>query len=59
MFFRVKKSQSREHLQIVENYCDQGRVKQRVLDNLGRLDRLKESGKLDGAPAFDDYFLHF
>lgn len=51
MFCRVKKSQTREYLQIVENYRDQGHVKQRVLVTLGRLDHLKESGKLDGLLA--------
>jgi transposase len=51
MFFRVKKSQSRQYLQIVENARDQGRVRQRVLVTLGRLDELQQSGHLDGLLA--------
>ena len=48
MFFRVKKSQAREYLQIVENFREGERVRQRVLTTLGRLDHLKQSGQLDG-----------
>ena len=51
MFFRVKQSAARQYLQIVENFRDQGRVKQRVLATLGRLDELKQSGHLDGLLA--------
>jgi transposase len=51
MFFRVKHSGPREYLQIVENTRDQGRVRQRVLATLGRLDQLRESGHLDGLLA--------
>jgi hypothetical protein len=47
MFFRVKKSQGREYLQIVENRREDGRVKQRVIATLGRLEQLKHSGELD------------
>jgi transposase len=47
MFFRVKKSQGREYLQIVENRREDGRVKQRVIATLGRLEQLKHSGQLD------------
>jgi hypothetical protein len=47
MFPRAKKSGRYEYLQIVENYRDGGRVRQRVLATLGRLDRLQESGELD------------
>lgn len=47
MFFRVKKSQRREYLQIVENHREQGRVKQRVIATLGRLDVLREDGQLE------------
>ena len=39
MFFRVKKSQNREYLQIVESRREEGKVKQRVVATLGRLDR--------------------
>jgi hypothetical protein len=48
MFFRVKKSQSRQYLQIVENSRQNGRVRQHVLTTLGRLDELQQSGQLDG-----------
>jgi transposase len=48
MFFRVKKSQSREYLQIVENRREDGKVKQRVIATLGRIEQLQESGQLDG-----------
>jgi transposase len=47
MFFRVKKSQDREYLQIVENRREDGRVKQRVIATLGRLEQLQDSGRLD------------
>jgi hypothetical protein len=48
MFFRVKKSQNREYLQIVENRREDGKVKQRVLATLGRIEQLQGSGQLDG-----------
>jgi len=51
MFFRVKKSAARQYLQIVENFRDQGRVKQRVLVTLGRLDELQQAGRLDALLA--------
>ena len=41
MFFRVKKSQERAYLQIVENRRENGRVKQRVIATLGRLEQLR------------------
>jgi hypothetical protein len=47
MFFRVKPSGPRRYLQLVENYWDGGRTKQRVLCTLGRLDHLQASGQLD------------
>jgi len=49
MFFRIKKSGSKEYLQIVENYREKSTVspRQRVLVTLGRLDHLKESGNLE------------
>lgn len=47
MFFRVKKSQGRKYLQIVENRRDDGRVKQRVIATLGRLEQLQDTGRLD------------
>ena len=51
MFFRVKQSGPRHYLQIVENTRDHGRVCQRVLTTLGRLDQLKSSGQLDALLA--------
>lgn len=47
MFFRVKKSGSREYLQIAHNRRENGKVKQEVIATIGRLDVLKESGSLD------------
>src|SRR5271165_5564194 len=51
MFFRVKQSGPRQYLQIVENFREEGRVRQRVLTTLGRLDELRRSGNLDGLLA--------
>lgn len=51
MFFRIKPSGPRHYLQIVENFWDQGRTRQRVLATLGRLDRLQASGQLDALLA--------
>ncbi len=48
MFFRRKKVGDRVYLQIVENRWENGRSKQRVIATLGRLDRLRETGELDG-----------
>jgi transposase len=48
MFVRVKPSGAYKYLQIVQNYWDQGKVKQKVIASLGRLDRLVESGSIDG-----------
>jgi len=51
MFVRVKAVQSAgrtyQYLQIVENARDNGRVRQRVIGNLGRLDELLASGDLE------------
>ncbi len=46
MFFRQKKSGNRTYLQIVENWREDGRIRQRVLLTLGRLDALAASGAL-------------
>ncbi len=51
MFFRVKPSGPRCYLQLVENFWDGGRTKQRVLCTLGRLDQLHDSGQLDALLA--------
>lgn len=48
MFARVKKSGRYEYLQIVHNERVEGRVRQRVIATLGRLDLLKQNGQLDG-----------
>jgi len=48
MFFRQKKSGNRVYLQIVENRWRDGRSKQRVIATLGRLDRLRQTGQLEG-----------
>ena len=47
MFVRLKTVRQHQYLQIVENYREEGRTRQRVLTTLGRLDRLQESGQLD------------
>jgi len=51
MFFRIKQSGPRQYLQIVENTRADGRVRQRVLTTLGRLDQLQQSGQLDSLLA--------
>jgi len=48
MFVRVKKSGSYQYLQLVENRKDAGKVRQRVIATLGRLDRLQAKGQIDG-----------
>lgn len=47
MFFRKKQTGSRTYLQIVENRREEGKVKQRILATLGRVEDLVESGQLD------------
>jgi len=48
MFIRVKPSGRYKYLQLVENTREGKKVKQQVLFTLGRLDRLVDSGKLEG-----------
>lgn len=48
MFVRAKRRGERTYLMIVENRRVDGRIKQKVLHNLGRLDVLQASGRLDG-----------
>src|ERR1035437_122017 len=48
MFVRTKKRGECTYLMVVENERVEGRVRQKVLQNLGRLDVLQSSGKLDG-----------
>jgi transposase len=47
MFVRAKKSGRYEYLQVVHNERVNGRVQQRVIATLGRLDVLRESGQID------------
>ena len=47
MFIRVKRSKKYEYLQIVHNERVEGRVRQRTIATLGRLDVLRDSGVLD------------
>lgn len=47
MFARVKKSGKYQYLQIVENRKEKGKVKQRVIATVGRLDKLKEKGRVE------------
>jgi len=47
MFFRAKKSGAYQYLQVVQNQRIDGKVRQRVIATIGRLDVLKESGQLD------------
>lgn len=46
MFFRVKKSGARAYVQVVENNRVRGAVRQTVIANLGRADKLMSSGAL-------------
>lgn len=48
MFLRVQKTAGRKYLLIVENQWVDGKVRQRVLHRLGRLEQLQASGELDG-----------
>ena len=47
MFLRVKKTSSRAYLQIVESYRDEGRVRQRVIGTIGRMEELAAKGSVD------------
>jgi hypothetical protein len=52
MFARLKRNdmgeKGRDYLQIVESFRQGGRVRQRVIATLGRLDQLQAGGALDG-----------
>lgn len=48
MFARIKKSGPYQYVQVVHNERIEGRVRQRVIATLGRLDALQSSGQLDG-----------
>ena len=47
MFVRTKKSGAYEYLQVVHNERIDGRVRQKVIATLGRVDLLQQSGQLD------------
>ena len=47
MFFRLKATGPYQYLQIAESLRVDGKVRQRILATLGRLDLLQESGQLD------------
>ena len=47
MFARVKKSGKYQYLQIVENRKVNGKVRQRVISTIGRMDRLKEKNRVE------------
>jgi len=47
MFVRAKRSGRYEYLQVVHNQRLDGRVRQRVVATLGRLDQLQEEGHID------------
>lgn len=47
MFARVKKSGKYQYLQIVENNKEKGKVKQRVIATVGRMDQLQEKGRIE------------
>jgi transposase len=47
MFARVKKSGPHQYLQLVENRRENGKVAQRVIATLGRMDQLTEKGSVE------------
>jgi hypothetical protein len=47
MFARVKKSGKYQYLQIVENRKVKGKVKQRVIATVGRMDKLQSKGRVE------------
>jgi transposase len=47
MFARVKKSGKYQYLQIVENRKEKGKVKQRVISTVGRMDQLQSKGRIE------------
>jgi transposase len=47
MFARVKKSGNNQYLQIVENRREKGKVVQRVIATLGRMDQMAEKGEVE------------
>jgi hypothetical protein len=47
MFARVKKTGPYQYLQIVENTKEKGKVKQRVIATIGRMDELEQKGRIE------------
>ena len=47
MFVRIKPSGKNRYLQIVQNYHQDGKVRQRVIATLGRADEIIASGQID------------
>jgi transposase len=47
VFARIKKSGKYQYLQIVENRKEKGKVKQRVIATIGRLDRMQAKGRVE------------
>ena len=47
MFARIKKSGKYQYLQIVENRKESGKVKQRVISTIGRMDQLQPKGRVE------------
>lgn len=47
MFARIKKSGKYQYLQIVENRKEKGKVKQRVIATIGRMDKLQAKGRVE------------
>jgi hypothetical protein len=52
MFARVKKSGPHQYLQLVENRRENGKVAQRVIVTLGRMDQLSERGSVESLIRF-------
>lgn len=47
MFFRTRRHKTRIYIHIVENYREGRKRSQRVIANIGRLDRLQDAGVID------------
>ena len=47
MFLRVKESGKYQYLRLVENRKEKGRVKQRLIATLGRMDELSAKGRVE------------
>jgi len=47
LFARTKKSGKYQYLQIVENHKEKGKVKQRVISTIGRMDEIQAKGQVE------------